>query len=160
LASIQDLHLRYDAPNIVHAEQIQVKLTEEIKKSVRRWRMNLGNRRCASTSFNVDISRRLQNLLPALEALRDSGELTGAAIQAHKEDTLGFTQNVGIEAIAVNLPYANTSGVLERLRAMNIHNVTHRDVQFIVAAYVHPIINHVCSVWIYYGRVCPPDNKA
>ena len=31
LASIQDLHLRYDAPNIVHAEQIQVKLTEEIK---------------------------------------------------------------------------------------------------------------------------------
>lgn len=87
------------------------------------------------------------SLLPALEALRDSGELTGAAIQAHKEDTLGFTQNVGIEAIAVNLPYANTSGVLERLRAMNIHNVTHRDVQFIVAAYVHPIINHVCSVW-------------
>ena len=41
------------------------------------------------------------SLLPALEALRDSGELTGAAIQAHKEDTLGFTQNVGIEAIAV-----------------------------------------------------------
>ena len=34
------------------------------------------------------------SLLPALEAL-DSGELTGAAIQAHKEDTLGFTQKRG-----------------------------------------------------------------
>jgi len=160
LASIQDLHLRYDAPNIVHAEHIQVKLTEEIKKSVRRWRMNSGNHRHANTSFNVDISRRLQNLLPALEALQDSGELTGATIQAHKADTLGFTQKMDIEAIAINLPYANTGEILERLRAVNIHNVTCRDVQFIVAAYVHPIINHVCSVWIYYGRVCPPDNKA
>ena len=59
---------------------------------------------------------------------------------------------------------------------MNIRNVTHRDVQFIVA-YVHPIINHVCSVCgsvktrchvIFHFdvgldllcRVCPPDNKA
>lgn len=122
--------------------------------------MNSGNHRHANTSFNVDISRRLQNLLPALEALQDSGELTGATIQAHKADTLGFTQKMDIEAIAINLPYANTGEILERLRAVNIHNVTCRDVQFIVAAYVHPIINHVCSVWIYYGRVCPPDNKA
>lgn len=152
--SVQEAQLQYEVPNIFRAEEIQAELTVEIKKSVRRWRMTKADQ-YAHTSFNVDISRRLQNLLPTLEALHESGRLGETTLQSHKGDVLGISNMWEIDAMAFNMPYANYTKIVERLRTINVHHVLHRNVQFIAAVYVHPIVHNVFSVWIYYGSVYP-----
>ena len=121
----------------------------------------------AHTSFNVDISRRLQkpyavsytsfravihsclcSLLPTLEALQESGNLGETTLQSHEGDILGISSMWEIDAMAFNMPYAKHATIVERLRTINLHHVLHRNVQFINAVYVHPIVHNVFSVRI------------
>ena len=82
--------------------------------------------------------------MPTLEGLKDSS--SQASIRSPKLNTLGLGQMWNIEAMAFNMPYANMKSITERLHASDLHNVVHRDVQFIVGVYVHPIIHHIFSV--------------
>mmetsp|Transcript_37298 Transcript_37298/g.125968 ORF Transcript_37298/g.125968 Transcript_37298/m.125968 type:complete len:161 (+) Transcript_37298:4706-5188(+) len=109
----------------------------------------------ATTSFSIDFSRRLQNLLPTLENLQEANRLSRPALEQHKADASAEVQMWDLDAMAFNVPYTDTNTITSRILATNIHDNRRRDVQFVVGVYVHPIIHRIFSVWVYYGTISP-----
>ena len=115
---------------------------------------------CKSTS-NLIITdyKRLRSLLPMLESLRDSNGLTPTALEQHKADVRGDWQSWNVETLAFNMSFIGIDAILRRLHATNIHADVNRESQFIVSVYVHPIVNHIYSVYLQCLVDSPPGHR-
>ncbi|KAJ1460495.1 hypothetical protein M885DRAFT_612538 [Pelagophyceae sp. CCMP2097] len=154
IATVQPKVLRYSAPDVVGAEQIQNNVADELKRRIRRWRAARGAQH-SHTSFSVDFSRRLQNLLPQLEKLHAGGALTAAAVDRHRAEALGASTAWDLDAVTLHFVWTDVGTILEQIRATNIHEHRRNNAQFVVGVYVHPLVSKLFSVWVYYGTITP-----
>ena len=53
----------------------------------------------------------------------------------------------------INLPYTSMEAVVEAVFATGVHRIESSNVEFAVAAHIHPYPNRVLSVWVYVASL-------
>lgn len=158
LPSLQPPELVLDDPDVLEAERIQFKLTDDIKRRLRHWRAPFNQKHAAYTSFSVDLARKLQNFLPILEKESQRDPLATASLRAHLASLVEQVYDAkafDLDVLAFNFPNIHSDHIFDRLQHTNIHAHPRSDCQFIVAVYVHPLPHHLFSLWIFYGHISP-----
>ena len=53
----------------------------------------------------------------------------------------------------LHMAFTDIPSVVERVFSTGVHNTEDSDIEFALAAHVHPYPNSVLAVWVYVGRL-------
>jgi len=146
LPSVQESNLNYIKPDEQFAYELQEKLIDTLKLSIRTWRRG-------STSIRVDVSNKLRTILDILELSKYEGKSVSQMdamkrINARSKGrkVFGFPMHF----TNVNIPY-----IIEKVRETSIHAVKHPDTEFALASRVFPYHSNIASIWIFICYLSP-----
>jgi coiled-coil and C2 domain-containing protein 2A len=145
-SSVQGSELVYRAPDINSSYELQVRLTQSLKESFRRWRR-------ISTCFNGDVGNRLDAILEHLE----SDKLHGISSfpQKYKMMLESATKGRRTFGLDFHFPFTTMNDVVSSVEAAGIHMCRHPDVEFALGARVFPYCNDLHSIRVFLISIFP-----
>ncbi|GBG28149.1 Coiled-coil and C2 domain-containing protein 2A [Hondaea fermentalgiana] len=150
MASVQTEVLTYERLDRRFVSYLEGEISEQIQKSMRRWRAKRG-----TTRFNKIVGRKLRALLESLEEHKLEGFAGGmsALVQEHLEGLRETMSNNSIFGFPLNMTFTEMDAILRAVRNSDIHNTTLDNTTFALAVLVVPYTNKVFSVWIYLATI-------
>ena len=145
--SIQEAKLNYTEPNISLFRELTIDVSDAIKVAIRGWRR-------LSSSFDRDISNRLEHILDDLEE-----EKKNYANYTRSTDCIELLQSLLGDKKVFGFPlhqrFTNIENIVKAVERTRIHDNKHPDVQFAVAVKIFPYPCDVASVWIFLCSITP-----
>lgn len=148
LCSVQSEILIYRPIDKKFAMYLEGELTDQIQRSIRRWRSKR-----ATTRFNKIVSRKLKALLREMEESKLEGKYSANIHSKHLgalKETQATSQLIGFP---LNTTFTEVDAILRAVKNTDIHNMIERDVQYALAVLVLPYPNKVFSIWIYPAAI-------
>ena len=145
--SIQESNLTYTEPNVSLFREIAIDISDTIKTAIRGWRR-------LPSSFDRDISNRLENILDDLEDEKKNGakHIKSADCMELLQSLLGDKKIFGFP---LHQGFTNVDDVVSAVERTRIHENKHPDVQFAFAVKIFPYPCNVASVWTFLCSITP-----
>lgn len=150
LSSVQTEVLNYDRFHRRFVSYLEGEISDQIQKSMRRWRAKRG-----TTRFNKIVGRKLRSLLESLEEQRLMGFPggVGAVIHSHLEALRETMANNDVFGFPLNMTFTEMDAILRTVKNTDIHNTTLDNTTFALGVLVVPYTSKIFSVWIYLATV-------
>uniref|UniRef100_A0AAY4CGC1 C2 domain-containing protein n=1 Tax=Denticeps clupeoides TaxID=299321 RepID=A0AAY4CGC1_9TELE len=142
LSSVQPEELVYQRTDKAAAAELQDRIEKILREKIMEWRPRhptRWNRYCTST---------LRHFLPKLE--RSGGH---DVAEEHRLELQSLLGDYRISGFPLHMPFSEIRPIIEAVYSTGVHNVEASNVEFALAAYVHPYPNNVLSVWIYLASL-------
>lgn len=129
-----------------------------VRNGIRRWR---SKRARSTTTFHPDGCSIAADMLPALEAWRKTGQANYQAsadepdlellMEEAERKMAPILRTRTFHGCPVNYSFTDVDDVLNKVKALGVHETRHPEVQFVVAAKAFPLFNDTVSLWIFLG---------
>lgn len=146
MVSVQDSEIIYQAPDTNSSYELQVKLTESVKESIRQWRR-------ISTCFNGDVGNRLNAILEHLEC--DKLQAVAPFSQKYKVMLESATKGRRIFGVDLHYPFTAVDDIISSVEAASVHMCRHPDVEFALGVRVFPYCCGIFSVRVFIVSIYP-----
>lgn len=171
LQSIQE-DIKYTETSEAHCLEVENLVRGAIKTRFRMWR---SKRHRSVTTFHPDASAILHDALPALENwcrtadAKTPREPTRGRVDAAPPPAVLSTLDVlqsqiedrmrtilrtrTLKGCPHNIPFSDTSEIMDKIKALRVHESQHPEVQFVAAVRAFPIANGIVSLWVFLGTL-------
>lgn len=142
LLGIQLERLEYQPPDKAAAAELQRRIEKTLKDKFMEWRPHrptYWNRYC------MDI---LRQFLPKLELSEGRG-----MGERHCQELQKLLGDMRISGFPLHQPFSDMEHIVKAVRSTGVQNIQGANVEFALAAYVHPYPNNVLSVWVYLASL-------
>lgn len=137
---------------------IENAVTAGIRNGIRRWR---SKRARSTTTFHPDGCSIAADMLPLLESWRKTGQanlggsgeesdLDGLMEEAERK-MAPILRTRTFHGCPINYSFTDVDDIMNKVKALGVHETRHPEVQFVVAAKAFPLYNEVVSLWIFLG---------
>ncbi|XP_066919925.1 coiled-coil and C2 domain-containing protein 2A-like [Clytia hemisphaerica] len=144
LASIQTDQLEYMAIDNQYALNLQDQIERTLRDRLMEWRPR------HITKFNRYCTQAFKNLLMTIESKVVMSSMT---TEDHHEQLKQVLSSHQLTGFPLHMPFTDIESVIERVYSTGVHNAEDTDIEFALAAHVHPYPNSVLAVWVYIGRL-------
>jgi hypothetical protein len=155
--SIQE-EVEYSVTSTRTAVDIENAVLAGIRNGIRRWR---SKRSRSTTTFHPDGCSIASEMLPALETWRKTGHASYQTtadepdlellMEEAERKMAPILRTRTFHGCPVNYSFTDVDDILNKVKALGVHETRHPEVQFVVAAKAFPLFNDTVSLWIFLG---------
>jgi hypothetical protein len=155
--SVQD-EVSYTNTSTAAAVEIENLVLSGIRSGIRRWR---SKRSRTTTTYHPDACSIATDMLSTLEQWRKTGAVTvgGQAdetdiellMEEAEKKMTPILRTRTFHGYPINYSFTDVDDVLNKVKALCVHETTHPEVQFVVAAKAFPLFNGTVSLWVFLG---------
>ncbi|XP_065666713.1 coiled-coil and C2 domain-containing protein 2A isoform X3 [Hydra vulgaris] len=142
LGSVQEEMLVYHPIDQQYTLDLSDKLERLLREKLMEWRPRF------ITKFNRFCTQTFKTLLLSMES-----RLVISGTDDHGLPLQQFLSSHELIGFSLQMPYTDSSTIVERVYGTGIHNSDDPDIEFALAVHVHPYPSGVLAIWIYIGRL-------
>jgi len=142
MPSVQHERLTYTPAPTKFISYLEGEVTEQLQRSMRRWRAKNG-----TTRFNKIVGRKLRSVLESLEESKLAGSRNADSF--HLNALKDTTVSNKVFGFPLNSAFTEVDAVLKSVKNTDIHNISGDNVSFALAVLVAPYTDKVFSIWVY-----------
>lgn len=148
LSPVQEDALRYSASNPILAKELEIRILDKIKISIRSWRRT-------SCTFNTDIGNRLRQMLEEMEEHKLNGTTHPSSSDYRNNLLSTVCRGKAAFGFPLHFGFMNIQEIIDEIEATGIHQSKHPDGEFALAVKVFPYECDVMSVWVFLCHITP-----
>ena len=141
MRSNQPEALKYFPTDPKYVKELESKIEKKLREKLEAWRPH------HITKLNRFGCTALRQILDRIETSQDE------IINTEPEELVQILNSYRLSGFPINLPYTNMNGIFEAVFATQVHALPSSDVEFALAAHIHPYPNTVLSVWVYVASL-------
>ena len=157
--SIQD-EVQYTPTPPQYALDVETTVQGAIRSSMRRWR---SKRSRSTTTFHPDGCSIIAELLPMLEQWRKSGNMGNVnalddtdvdlLLEEAEKRMAPILRTRSFHGCPINFSFTDVDDILNKIKALCVHETNHPEVQFVLAVKAFPLFNNTVSLWVFLGTL-------
>jgi coiled-coil and C2 domain-containing protein 2A len=124
-----------------YVKELETKIETRLREKLEEWRPR------HITKLNRYGCTALRQILTRIEKAEDD------VINSEPEELVQILNSYRLSGFPINLPYTKLSAIFDAVYATQVHALPSSDIEFALAARIHPYPNNILSVWVYVASL-------